>query len=109
MHLRQALQVHKLKVLPPRMQQLRMGPMLDDPALVEDVDHVCLLDRAEPMCDRDGGSPLRRSVQSCLDDLLRLGVQSGGRFVEEEDFWITEERARDGDALLLAAGEHTAF
>ena len=62
MHLRQALQVDQLKVLPSCMQQLRMRPMLDDLALVKDIDHIRLLDRAETVRDRDGGPPLRRSV-----------------------------------------------
>ena len=33
----------------------------------------------------------------------RLGVESGGRLVEEEQIRIGNERARDGEALLLSA------
>ena len=34
-----------------------------------------------------------------------LGVEGGGRLVEEHDLGVHRERARDRDALLLAAGE----
>jgi hypothetical protein len=41
-----------------------------------------------------------------LQHLLRqLGVEGGGRLVEEEDLGLHRERARDGDPLLLSAGE----
>src|SRR5678816_3033481 len=32
-----------------------------------------------------------------------------GRFVEDEQLWLGEKRARDGELLLLAAAEHAAF
>ncbi len=35
----------------------------------------------------------------------QLGVERGGRLVEEHQLGVHGERARDGDALLLAAGE----
>src|SRR3954464_1335966 len=35
----------------------------------------------------------------------QLRVERAGRLVEEEDFRLEGERARDGHALLLAAGE----
>jgi hypothetical protein len=37
------------------------------------------------------------------------GVECRGRFVEEQDLWVAEEGAGDGDALFLAAGEGGAF
>ncbi len=35
----------------------------------------------------------------------QLGVEVGERLVEEEDLRVADQRAADGDALALAAGE----
>lgn len=86
-----------------------MGPLLHHPALIDDVDHVRLLDGAQPVGDGDGGAALRGRVQGRLDHLFRLRVQRRRRFVEEEDFGVAQEGSGDGDALLLAAGEEAAF
>ena len=83
--------------------------MFDNPPLVKHVNHVGFLDRAEAVRDGDGGSALGGSIESSLDDLLGLGVEGRGGFVEEEDLGVAKEGAGDGDALLLAAGEHAAF
>src|SRR5581483_11160424 len=45
--------------------------------------------------------------QLVLHDLARLRVERAERLVEQQDRWIAGERARDGDALLHAAGELT--
>ena len=40
---------------------------------------------------------------NCLGDLaLGLAVERGSRLVEEQDWWIVVQRARDGDALALS-------
>ena len=44
-----------------------------------------------------------RSLSSSKDDALILGVEVAGGLVGQDDFRIVHERARDGDALLLAA------
>ena len=35
----------------------------------------------------------------------QLGIERGGRFIEQDHLRVQRQRARDGDALLLAAGE----
>ena len=55
------------------------------------------------MRNRNRRPALRRLVQRELHDLLRVRVERRRRFVQEQHFRITEERAGDGDALFLAA------
>lgn len=86
-----------------------MCAALHHAALVDNVNHVCFLDGAKPMGDRDGGAPARGRVEGHLHDVFRLRVERRRGFVEEEDFRVTKERARNGDALFLAAGEEGSF
>src|SRR4030067_49 len=51
---------------------------------------------------RAGASWLRQEI----DDLrLHRDVERGGRLIENEEFRLQHESARDGDPLALAAGE----
>ena len=47
-------------------------------------------------------------VQGRLNDRLALGVQGRGGFVEEQNLRVSNEGPRDGDALLLSAGQLSA-
>jgi hypothetical protein len=54
----------------------------------------------------DGGVVFLRDLLQQADDLEpALGVERGGRFVGEDDRRLVGESTRDGDSLLLAAGE----
>lgn len=86
-----------------------MGPALHDAALIDDVDHIRLLNGTEPMGDCDRGTALRRRVQRDLNYLLRLRVERRCGFVQEENFRVAQEGARDRDPLLLPAREEGAF
>jgi hypothetical protein len=109
MHPLQTLQVHQLEILPPLLQQLTVRPVLHDPALIEHVDHIRFLDRAQPMRHRDRSSSPRGRIEGRLHDLLGFRVQRRSGFVEEEDLRIAEERPGDCDPLFLPAGEHAAL
>src|SRR5579875_1220303 len=89
-------------------EQLLVAPALDDPAVVEDDDLLRVADRREPVRDRDRRPPLREPVERLLDEPLGLGVERGGRLVEDEDRRVAEDRPRDRDPLLLAAREAVA-
>jgi hypothetical protein len=58
--------------------------------------------------DDEGGAALHDLLQRQLQLLLGGGVEGGGRLVEDEDGRVLEERAGDGEALPLAAGERAA-
>ena len=54
--------------------------------------------------------PAAQRVQAVLDQRLALAVEARGRLVEDEDARVGEDRARDRDALALAARElHAAL
>ena len=59
------------------------------------------------MGDDDGGDaePLLQLAQLHLHRLAQLGVERGERLVEQEELGRERQRAGDGDALALAAGE----
>jgi len=61
------------------------------------------------VCDEDEGLAVGRDdVAEKGEDLAAgVGVEVPGRLVGEEDAWSVGERARDRDALLLAARELT--
>ena len=49
--------------------------------------------------------PAPQVPQAVLDQRLALAVEARGRLVEDQDRRVGEDRARDRDALALAAGE----
>ena len=85
-----------------------MRPALDDPAVVEHDDLVGVADRREPVRDRDRRAALGEPVERLLDGALGLRVEGARRLVEHEHGRVAQDRARDRDALLLAAGEAVA-
>ena len=82
-----------------------MRAALDDPPGVEHEDLIGVADRREAVRDRDRGAPARELIQRLLDSALGLGVQRRGRLVEDQHRRVAKDRARDRDALLLAARE----
>ena len=83
----------------------RACPWNDDAAVVEHDDLVGERDRREAVGDDDRRPAAHRLAQAVAD--LRLGrrVDRRGRVVEDQDARVDDERARDRDALALAAGE----
>src|SRR5207237_7211376 len=61
-----------------------------------------------PVGDRNRRASLREAVERLLDEPLRLGVERARRLVEDEDRRVAQDRPRDRDPLLLAAGEAVA-
>ena len=60
------------------------------------------------MGDHEGGAPGHRLGERELDALLGGGVDRGGGVVEDQHARVGDERARDRQALALAAGERDA-
>src|SRR3954470_11585799 len=89
-------------------QQLVVRAALDDPAVVEHHDLVGVPDRRQAVGDRDRGPALRQPVERRLHVALGLGVERAGGLVEDQHRRVAQDRARDRDALLLAAGEAVA-
>ena len=78
---------------------------LHDATVVEHDDEVSLADRREPVRDDDRRAALEGGVEGPLHGDLRLGVEVGGGLVEHDHVGRLEQQPRDGQALLLAAGE----
>ncbi len=79
----------------------------DHSSVIDDRDSI-----AEPLCffhvvggQQDGAAgPLE--IQDEIPELSpRLGIESGGRLVEEQELGVADEGGGHGEALLLAAGE----
>src|SRR5581483_8989922 len=99
---------YELRIATAGREQLVVPPALHDAAAVEHHDLVSVLDRREPVRDRDRGPPGREPVERLLHLALRLGVERARRLVEHEDRRIAQDRACDRDPLLLAAREAIA-
>ena len=76
----------------------------DAPAL-HDGDAVGAAHRGRTVGDDQDGAPLHQGAQRLLDLGLGLGIGHGGGLVEQDDGGVQQDRAGDGDALLLAAGQ----
>ena len=57
------------------------------------------------MRDHDRGAPLAQFGDRLLHVALGFGVERRGRLVEQDDRRVLDQRARDRDALALAAGK----
>ena len=55
--------------------------------------------------DHNGGFALDKLCQSGLDLSFGFGIHCGGRFVQNQDLRIAEDRARDGNSLAFTARE----
>ena len=86
-------------------QQLRVRADLDDAALVHHDDAIGVQDGGQPVRDDHAGAAAHELPQRILDQVLALAVERAGGFVQDQDARVAQERARDGDALALPAGE----
>ncbi len=85
--------------------QLGVGAVLHHAPLVEDEDAVGADHAREPVGEDEGRAALHQPVERFLDHRLALGVDGRERLVQDQDRRVAQERARDGDALALAARE----
>src|SRR4051812_43150470 len=89
-------------------QKLRVGSLRIDLPAIHDDDPVRTEDRAEPMGNYKRCSLVHQHFDGLLDEMLGLGIDLAGRFVEDQDGRGAENGAGDVDALFLAAGELAA-
>ena len=84
------------------------GCRLDDRAFLHHADEVGVLHRRQPVRDDEGGAVLGELRQAPLHQPLRFGVERARRLVEQQDRRVLEDRARERQALALAAREPQA-
>lgn len=76
-----------------------------DLAFAHDDDLVRMLYGGKSMCDDERRAVLDDLVDSVLNQELRLSVDVGRRFVENQDAWIEYQCACEGQELSLASGK----
>ena len=60
------------------------------------------------MRDDEGRAPLQKLVQRLLNQNLGVRVDRGGRLVENQNLRVVQQRAREGNQLLLPDGQAAA-
>ncbi len=85
-----------------------MTALLDEAALVDHEDVVRRLDRREPVGDHEGRAAVLELLERLLDLALRVRVERPRGLVEDQDLGVLDDRARDREALPLAAREQGA-
>src|ERR1019366_4745685 len=84
--------------------------VLDDSPLLDHQDLVRTANGGEPMRDDKRGAPVHQIGESFLDQGFRLGVQTRGGFIENQNARVRQDGARDGDPLALPARKlHPTF
>ena len=79
---------------------------VDDPAVAQLDDAIAIGGVFLRMRDLHDGRPFGVQLLEQLHDFFGLaGVQVAGRLVGQDQFWLGDDRARDADQLLLAAGK----
>ena len=91
------------KVFPMLCHQFVMAAALEQASVVQNVDHIRISDGRETMCNDDCRAVFRKLIECLLYFLLRLGIKSRCRFIENDDRRILEEDASDGDARRAAS------
>jgi hypothetical protein len=86
-------------------QQLLVGAALDDAAGLHHQDLVRVDHGGQAVRDDQRGLVLRGALQFRLDGALVGAVQGRRGLVEDQDRRVLQQRAGDGHALLLAAGQ----
>src|SRR5256885_4538081 len=85
-----------------------MSAPFDDPPRF---DHQYLFratDRREPVGDDECGAAAHQEAQTFLDERFGFGIEAGSRFIKNQNSRIGENRACNGDALLLSPGKFYA-
>ena len=82
-----------------------MRPLLDNSPLVEHGDRVGSLDGGEAMRDDKGRASLGDRIEGRMQARLRFRIEGRSGLVENENRRVLEQRAGDGNALPLAAGQ----
>ena len=97
------LQAVQRRIAAAGLDQLVVRAVLDQAAAIERDDAVGAAHGGEPVGDDEHRAALGDLLHVLLDDALALIVERAGRLVEDQDARIGDQRARDGDALALAA------
>ena len=85
------------------IDELPVGPRLHNRSGADHVDAIRMADGREAVRDCDNRPIVGNPGEGALDRSLGLVVDGGGRFVEQQDGRVGEQRSRNREALPLAA------
>lgn len=80
-----------------------MGADRFDTPPVEHYNAISDFQRVQAMGDHERRSIPHELAQGLMDEHFALGIRLAGEFIEDQDAWIAQDRASQGDALFLAA------
>src|SRR5439155_21352360 len=92
----------EVPVAPARLDELGVGALLDDPAMLEHDDAARVANGRQAVRDDDRRAPGEQAAQALLDAALGVQVDVRRRLVEHEDPGIGDQRARESHELALA-------
>ena len=95
-------------IVPALRQQLPVVADFNDSAVVEDHDAIGILYRRQAMGNHQRGAVGHQFVESRLNMPLGFRVQRGRCLVQNQDRRVLQQRARNRDALPLAARQQHA-
>lgn len=83
-----------------------MRSSLSDLSFLQNDDFICVSDGGESMSDHNDGLTKafvsQDLIESLLDLMFRLSIQSTGCLIEEQDLWLSDESSSNSNSLLLA-------
>ena len=79
-----------------------------DATFVQQHDQVCVAHCADALCDDEAGASVHQLVERLLDLIFCFSVYCAGAVVKNQNARVEQQRARDGDALLLSAAQADA-
>ena len=85
-----------------------MRTLFGDAVLGENENFIRAADGRQAVRNRKHGSAVRELFQRLLDKAFALIVKGTGGFVQNQHRRVFQEHARDGNALLLTAGQFDA-
>src|SRR5215831_4061546 len=98
----------ELGVAPAPSHQIVVFSVLDQAAAIERDDAVSAAHCGQPMRDYEHRAPGCDVPHIFLDDPLAFIIEGAGRFVEDKNTRVADQRAGNGDALTLATRQRRA-
>ena len=95
----------QLEIPPLGGDQLVVGALLGDLAVLEHHDPARLADRGEAVGDHDRGAAGEQAPEALLDARLGVEIDVRGRLVQDEDARVGDQGSGERDQLALAGRE----
>src|SRR5712664_3980989 len=104
----QQLLLVQIRVIAAASEEFVVRAPLDDAAVAQDDDLVCVPHGGGAVRNQNGGATVHDAAQASEDALFGLRVDAGEGIVEDEDAGVANDGSGDGGALLLSSRESDA-